>query len=172
MLKNDILLAIDPGNTQSAFCLMRGYKPVDKGKVQNSALLEYIADHAQGVGMLVTEMIASYGMPVGAEVFETCVMIGRIEQLADSLGVPHCRVYRAEEKLYICHDSKAKDANIRHALIERFAQHDKARGTGTKKCPDHFYGFANDMWAAYAVGVVYLDKQREEELRSEARQLV
>ena len=160
------LLAIDPGNAQRAFCLMRDdYTPLNKGKVSNAELLEYIAGHGAGVSMLVTEMIASYGMPVGAEVFETCVMIGKIEQLADSLGIPHCRVFRAEEKLYICHDSRAKDTNIRHALIERFAQHDKARGTGTKKQPDHFYGFANDMWAAYAVGVVYLDKLREEALK-------
>ena len=164
------ILAIDPGNTLSAFCLMKNdYTPIDKGKVPNDELLAYIEEHGKGVGMLVTEMIASYGMPVGAEVFETCVMIGRIEQLADTLGIPHTRVFRQEEKLYICHDSRAKDANIRHALIERFAQHDKARGTGTKKCPDFFHGFANDMWAAFAVGTVYLDKQREETLKKASR---
>ena len=160
------ILAIDPGNAYSAFCLMTdAYKPIDKGKLPNDDVLAYIEENAGAVDMLVVEMIASYGMPVGAEVFETCVMIGRIEQLADEKHIPHTRVFRAEEKLYICHDSRAKDANIRHALIERFAQHDKARGTGTKKQPDTFYGFANDMWAAFAVGTVYLDKQREEALK-------
>ena len=164
------ILAVDPGNTMSAFCLMKDdYTPIDKGKVQNDELLAYIEEHGKGVDMLVTEMIASYGMPVGAEVFETCVMIGRIEQLADALKIPHTRVFRQEEKLYICHDSRAKDANIRHALIERFAQHDKQRGTGTKKCPDYFYGFANDMWAAFAVGTVYLDKLREEAFKTAHR---
>lgn len=161
-----IILAIDPGNVQSAYCLMKDdYSIIDKGKVDNAELLSYIEEHGPGIGMLVTEMIASYGMPVGAEVFETCVMIGRIERTADWSGIPHERVFRAEEKLYICHDSRAKDTNIRHALIERFAQHDKARGTGTKKAPDHFYGFARDIWAAYAVGVVYLDRQKEEALK-------
>lgn len=161
------ILAVDPGNTYSAYCLMKSdYTPLDKGKVLNADLLDYIAEHGSGVDMLVTEMIASYGMPVGAEVFETCVMIGRIEQLADMLHIPHTRVFRQEEKLYICHDSRAKDANIRHALIERFAQHDKQRGTGTKKHPDYFYGFTKDMWSAFAVGTVYLDKQREEALKA------
>ena len=161
------LLAIDPGNTYSAYCLMKSdYTLLDKGKVLNADLLDYIAEHGSGVDIIVIEMIASYGMIVGEEVFETCVMIGRIEQLADMLHIPHTRVLRRDEKLYICYDSKAKDANIRHALIERFAQHDKQRGTGTKKNPDYFYGFAKDMWSAFAVGTVYLDKRREEALKA------
>lgn len=164
--ENRNILAIDPGNVMSAFCLMRSdYTPIDKGKVQNADLLAYIEENGKGVDHLVVEMIASYGMPVGAEVFETCVMIGMIEHLADQMSIPHSRVFRQEEKLYICHDSRAKDANIRHALIDRFARFDKHRGTGTKKCPDYFYGFASDMWAAYAVGTVYLDKLREEALK-------
>lgn len=162
-----IILAIDPGNVMSAYCLMDSdYKPLDKGKVKNADLLAYIEENGSGIDVLVVEMIASYGMPVGAEVFETCVMIGMIEHLADRLKIPHERVFRKEEKLYICLDSRAKDANIRHALIDRFARFDKQRGTGTKKVPDFFYGFAADMWAAFAVGTVYLDKQREEALKA------
>lgn len=156
------LLAIDPGNKESAFCLMDGqYRVIDKGKVQNDMLLDYICENANGIDHLACEMIASYGMAVGAEVFETCVMIGAIERTADINKIPHSRVFRLEEKVMICHDSKAKDTNIRHALIDRFAQHDTTRGTGTKANPDWFYGFKSDIWAAFAVGVVYLDKQRE-----------
>ena len=103
-------------------------------------------------------MVASYGMAVGEEVFETCVMIGKIERTADIREIHRSRVYRKEEKLEICHDSRAKDANIRRALIDRFAVHDKKRGTGTKKNPDWFFGFAGDMWAAFAVGVVALHR--------------
>lgn len=155
------LLAIDPGNIQTAYCLMdENYKPHCKDKVQNVDMLRFITEHAVEIDHIVVEMIASYGMAVGAEVFETCVMIGRIEQLADELGIPRSRVFRMEEKQFICHDSRAKDANIRRALIDRFAKHDLARGTGTKNNPDWFYGFKSDIWAAFAVGVVHLDKLR------------
>ena len=153
------LLAIDPGTTQSAFCLMdERFTVLDKGKVANSAMLDYIWLNARRIDHIVVEMVASYGMAVGEEVFETCVMIGQIERTADIREIPRSRVYRKDEKLEICHDSRAKDANIRRELIDRFAVHDKKRGTGTKKNPDRFFGFAGDMWAAFAVGVVALHK--------------
>ena len=153
-----MLLSIDPGNVYTAFCLIReDYSIADKGKVENADMLQIIRDASTVIDHAAVEMIASYGMPVGAEVFETCIMIGRIEQLLDELGIEHSRVFRADEKLCICHDSRAKDSNIRAALIDRFARHDKKRGTGTKGNPDWFYGVSKDIWAAYAVGVVYLD---------------
>ena len=52
---------------------------------------------------------------------------------------------------------KAKDSNIRQALIDRFGE------VGTKKNKGFFYGFKSDIWAAYAVGVTYLDKIKEQE---------
>jgi hypothetical protein len=109
----------------------------------------------------VIEMVASYGMAVGKSVFETCVMIGRLTEAAKTIGVPVDYIYRMEEKVTICHDSKAKDSNIRQALIDRFAQHDLKNGKGTKKDPDWFYGFAADTWSAYAVGTVWFDKRAE-----------
>ena len=152
------LLAIDPGNKDTAFCLMdEQYKILDKGKVSNDQMIAYIWTNAHNIDHIVVEMIASYGMAVGAEVFETCVMIGKIERTAEQKEIEHSRVFRSEEKLCICKNSRAKDSNIRAGLIERFAKFDKKRGTGTKKAQDHFYGVSKDMWAAYAVGVVYLD---------------
>lgn len=154
------ILAIDPGDVMTAYCLMdENYRPICKAKVENERALQFITENAVNIDQIVTEMIASYGMPVGRNVFETCVMIGRIEHLADALGIPHARVLRSEEKECICHHSQAKDSNIRRALIDRFAQHDLVNGRGTKKKPDWFYGFAADMWAAFAVGVTYLDKR-------------
>lgn len=159
------LLAIDPGNTESAYVLMDGYKPIPGGfgKIPNEDLAEIVANikGRAGVDHIAIEMIASYGMPVGREVFDTCVWIGRYTQIAIAHGLPVDSVYRADVKLNLCGSSRAKDGNVRQALIDRFAQHDMKNGKGTKKAPDWFYGFAKDVWAAYGVGVTWMDARKE-----------
>ena len=66
-------------------------------------------------------------------------------------------IYRMDEKINLCHDSRAKDSNIRQALIDRFAPNAANGGKGTKLNPSIFYGFSADQWAAMAVGVTYAD---------------
>lgn len=157
-----LILAIDPGTTQSAFCLMR---TEDQSCVQfgihANAVLPGTVLGEYPVGRVVIEMVASYGMPVGREVFETCVWIGRFAQIAEDWDVPVDFVYRRDVKLHLCGSAQANDANIRHALIDRYAAHDLKSGKGTKKNPDWFYGFSKDVWAAYAVGVTYIDRKDE-----------
>lgn len=171
------ILAIDPGNVQSAYVVMDAetYKPYKIGKVDNEEMLRIVSFECANafynqapvpqVTDIIIENVTSYGMPVGREVFDTCIWIGRFTQQTANHSPSFLKVdfiLRSEEKLTLCHDSKAKDSNIRRALIDRFAQHDLQRGTGTKKSPDWFYGFAADIWAAYAVGVTWLDKKKEE----------
>lgn len=163
-----IILAIDPGNESSAFCVMDdNYQLFDFGKLDNSimmaALLSWMDRHVDEV---VIERVASYGMPVGREVFETCEWIGRFAQEAEKKTTVRY-VFRKEEKWYICRDSRAKDANIRQALIDRFAKHDLKNGRGTKDNPDYFYGVKADIWAAIAVAVTWLDMKKEKELKKE-----
>lgn len=156
------ILAIDPGNVESAYvALDTNYAIWDKGKLSNECLFLVIDRYAGQIPWLVIERIASYGMPVGRTVFDTCEWIGRFVQRADELGYDVDYVYRNEEKMAICHDARANDATIRRALIDRFARHDLRTGKGTKKNPDVFYGFAKDEWAAMAVGVTWLDRRRE-----------
>lgn len=154
-----MLLAIDPGNIESAYVLMDAYKPVDFGKVPNDQLLDTIL--ARGLAkwpeVVAIEMIASYGMPVGREVFDTCVWIGRYSLAMELGGTAVEYVYRQEVKLQLCGTSRAKDGNVRQALIDRFARHDLKNGKGTKAAPDYFYGFKADIWQSYACGVTYLD---------------
>ena len=156
-----MILAIDPGNIQSAYVLTYDDLRVnDKGKVENSELLEkiYAAKEIHGDTLHVAiEMVACYGMAVGKEIFDTCVMIGRIVQVLDDLDIPYTYIFRKDEKITLCNSMKAKDANIRQALIDRFAQHDFKNGKGTKANPDTFYGFKADIWAAMAVAVTYHD---------------
>ena len=153
------VLAIDPGNRQSAWCMIdvETLRPLFFDKEENQVVLTAV-QHIP-YDRIVIERVASYGMAVGRDVFETCEWVGRFTQAA---RVPPDYVYRQEEKLHICGDSRAKDTNIRRALIDRFAQHDIKNGKGTKKNPDWFYGFSADVWAAYAVGITYIETSKKD----------
>lgn len=150
-----IVLAIDPGNEKSAYCFIRSetLEPGIFGKVDNDDLISII--NLCVYDRIVIERVASYGMAVGRDVFETCEWVGRFTQAALPLRADY--IYRKEEKLHICGNPRANDANIRRALIDRFAKHDLKNGKGTKKNPDWFFGFKADIWAAYAVGITYIE---------------
>lgn len=157
-----MLLAIDPGSTHSAYVIMRedDMFPLAHGKIENRQMileiLQFCACNNDGNSKIAIEMIASYGMPVGREVFDTCVWIGRFYQMAIGEGIRPAYVYRQSEKLCICHSPRANDATIRQALVDKFAPNVPNKGKGTKKAPGWFYGFASDTWSAYAVGVTFL----------------
>ena len=151
-----MILAIDPGNIESAYCIIEKetYKPVEFGKIDNYDLLRLISNDELGYyDFLAIEMVASYGMSVGQTVFETCVWIGRF---IEACCCDWDYIYRKEEKINLCNSMRAKDSNIRQALIDRFGE------VGTKNNPGWFYGFKKDIWSAYAVGITYLDKRKEE----------
>jgi hypothetical protein len=102
-------------------------------------------------------MVASYGMAVGADVFETCVWIGRFFESLVDCGTRPELVKRHPVKLHHCHDSRAKDSNITQALVDRFASGQPNRGKGTKAAPGWFHGFVTDIWQAYALAVYAAD---------------
>lgn len=159
-----MIIAIDPGNIESAYVVVdeKTYKLIDFGKYDNRVIHSIWAAFACKGCKTAIEMVASYGMPVGKEVFDTCVWIGRFTECAARCGSPVTYIPRLDEKMHICHDSRASDANIRRALIDRFAKHDLKNGKGTKQNPDYFHGFSRDVWAAFAVAVTYIDRMKEE----------
>ena len=153
------ILALDPGNTQTGYAVleMPEFRLIKFGKTDNPPLLTLVAnsDILYDVDAVAIEMIDSFGMAVGREVFETCVWIGRFHQASDHPNTHY--VYRKEEKEVLCGSLRAKDGNIRQALIDRYAKHDLKNGKGTKANPDVFYGVSKDVWAAIAVGVTYYE---------------
>lgn len=155
------ILAIDPGNVETGYAVLElpELKLYEFGKVKNEELLEKIrSNHFADVDKKVQERIVSYGMSVGASVFETCIWIGRFYEALQGTDY----ISRVDEKMTLCHSMKAKDCNIRQALIDRYAQHDLVNGKGTKKQPDIFYGVSKDVWSAIAVGVTYYEKIKGE----------
>lgn len=149
-----MILAIDPGTTESGWCVFDGARFIKSGIWPNAQLRAAI-EAGKGLDACAIEMVAHYGMPVGHEVFETCVWIGRfMESWRDGLRrVPEDvkLIYRKDVKLHLCGSPRAKDANIRQALI------DKLGPVGTKKQPGPLYGIKGDVWSAVAVAVTAWD---------------
>lgn len=158
----EYVLGIDPGNENSAYALIRTETcfPVNYEKLPNRELRHRLLTDQDPIGTEASiEMVASYGMPVGREVFETCVWIGRfLEILTRTTGREPELVYRRDVKLHHCHSPRANDATIRQALVDRFAPGQPNRGKGTKKQPGWFHGFHSDIWQAYALAVATADR--------------
>lgn len=140
-------LAIDPGTVESGWVLYDGAVRAS-GVLGNDAMLAKVCE--QGVtgeaDELVIEMVASYGMPVGREVFDTCVWIGRMVQAWREPGAVRM-VYRQDVKLHLCGSLRAKDANVRQALIDRLGP------VGLKASPGPLYGVRAHAWSALAAAV-------------------
>lgn len=144
------ILAIDPGTTESGYAVLWDGKVNSSGVMANEDLLSELR-HGNRIMLsdncvLAIEMIASYGMAVGREVFETCVWIGRFKQAwfaPDSVRL----VYRRDVKLHLCGSPRAKDPNIRQALLDLIGPQ------GTKKDPGPTYGVKSHAWAALGVAV-------------------
>lgn len=153
------ILAIDPGNKESAYLILGEGYPEEFQKIRNAELVDRIRGARQSctrwgtVDHLAVEMIASYGMAVGKEVFDTCVWIGRFVQAWNG---PHTLVYRRDVKMHLCGNNAAKDANIRAALIDRFGP-GKDKAIGKKASPGPLYGISADVWSALAVAVTFVD---------------
>lgn len=156
------ILAIDPGPEESALVWYesKAARPVGWAKMENDEALGSI--DTSGAMLMAIEMVASYGMPVGASVFETCVWAGRfIERWIRLHGVVPRRVYRKDAKLHLCGSARAKDSNVRQALIDRYGP-SKEEAIGRKASPGPLYGMKADCWAALAVAITAAETQLEE----------
>jgi len=160
----EAIVAVDPGTEQSAVLTYsasdgRWSSPIiAEPRILPNLDLLYFLRQAAGEGrVLAIEMVASYGMPVGKEVFETCVWIGRF---VEAWRGKYMKVYRQEVKLHLCGSARATDATIRKALI------DKLGAPGTKKAPGATYGLKADLWSALAVAVTAVETRRARSMQS------
>ena len=155
-------MAIDPGPVHSAYVVWDGKEIEAFDILLNQELLKFIKIQAKPYGIelnppMVIEQIRSYGMPVGATIFDTVFWSGRFYQAWRERGGVPFQTPRIQVKQHICHDSRAKDSNIIQALVDRFAYGKGNRGKGTKKEPGFFYGFKADVWQAFALAVTWYD---------------
>jgi len=145
-----VILAIDPGTHVSGWCLYDG-SVRDCGVTGNDDLLAYAQMYGRHqADRLALEYIESYGMAVGKEVFATCVWVGRFMQ-AWSHPDEVLLIPRRAVKLHLCNSPRAKDANIRQAILDKFGGKDKA--IGRKAAPGPLYAVKSHAWAALGVAL-------------------
>ncbi len=155
-------IAIDPGSEQSALVLYDTTYGVLRHHLESNDQILWLLRSDPWVKPgapappLVIEQIRSYGMAVGATVFDTVHWAGRFWEAWAWRGGDCAHMPRKDAKLHLCGSPRAKDTNIRQALIDRFGP-GRQEAMGTKKTPGPLYGIRKDLWAALAVAITWTD---------------
>ena len=143
-----MILAIDPGPIIQSFVIFDGKRVVSSGNVSVDELCVILKENE---GLLTAcEYIDFIGMAAGADIFATVFNCGRLYAAATIMRL----IPRRDVKLHLCGTHRAKDPNVRQALI------DKVGPVGTKKKPGPCYGVSNHLWAALAVAATATDCER------------
>lgn len=148
------VVAIDPGPKDSAIIFWDGEHICNTDILENELMLKEVQYPWKDCHLAI-EMVQSFGMAVGEEVFQTVLWTGRFVQAWEPR--PWSLVYRKDVKMHLCQSMRAKDANIRQALVDRFG------AVGTKKKPGALYGVKSHLWSALAVAVTWMDGQGDVE---------
>jgi len=151
------ILAIDPGTTQSAFVIYNTYEKtiIEKNIFLNIDTRSYPKNKYD---VLVIEQIKSYGNIMGDSVLETCVWTGRFIEIFKSKATSKHSILIPRKTITtaVCGTSRAKDKNVRQAIIDYFREHKKEDDViGTKKNPKYLYGIKRDLWSALAVAIAF-----------------
>ncbi len=151
------ILALDPGPHFTAWATLNTVTREigSQGKEETAIVLNQLRTWIPPVDAIVIEMIASYGRPVGAEVFETCVAIGKmLEILRDRR--PQL-MYRREVTAQLCGPQKGvNDAVIRQRIIDMYGG--KETAIGKKAKPGPLYEIKADVWQALALAIAFEQK--------------
>ena len=140
------ILGIDPSPDKQAYVMLVDGKVTSKGFVNVCEFRNYHLGNDERVEVAI-ETIQSFGMPVGKSVFETCQNIGRIREI-----FRHDDVFlykRSDIKMHFCNTTRAKDSNIRQAMLDRYG--------GCKK-GEPLEGIKKDLWSALALCTYHKDK--------------
>ena len=158
-----MIIAIDPGTKRSAYCCLLNGKVSCYGTEENLKVLRMIrgpmSDWYAGSDTLAIEQIASMGMSVGQEIFDTVQWVGRFQEAWENRGGTCLMVRRIAVKMHLCGNVRAKDANIRTACIDQFGG--KEAAIGKKKYPGPLFGIKADEWSALAIGLTAAAKLEE-----------
>lgn len=174
MSADHYILAIDGGTEKSAWVLYNPETHVveDCNIESNESLRDMLASTVLRPTNteLVLEWVSCYGMPVGDETFQMVYWLGRF---AEAWEKPVHRIKRTDIKLQLCGSARAKDANVRQALLDRFPPTGGGRTpqVGTSKKPGPLYGARSHIWSAIAVAVAWWEYRNDGRRRWDAMEV-
>lgn len=156
-----IVVGLDPGSEQSALVAWDGFKIVQHDIMPNEQVLDSFRTRRgrrDGI-VLAIEMIESMGMAVGKSVLDTVRVTGRFQEawFPDQVEL----VGRHEIKLHHCYQRRAKDAEIRQAILDRFGS-TKEKAIGKRTTPGPLFGIVSHEWSALAVALTWHDQHKDE----------
>jgi hypothetical protein len=178
-----MLLAIDPGTTESAYVLYAAgeAKPViQAGHVDNELLRKMMlrGDFSRATLRLAIETMTFMGGSAGGDVFGTCIWIGRFQEVWNQVGGSSRLIPRAWVKKRLClieppAETQAKrEKQIAEGLKRkrkwswtlakdkhvRWALLNLIGPTGTKSKPGPTYGLSKHLWSALGIAVTAHDR--------------
>lgn len=160
MAADSAILAIDPGTTESGWCVFGAARVAASGVMPNDEILNLLGIVV--AERLAIERVASYGMAVGREIFETCEWVGEFRNEWRRRGRGEAiLIYRKDVKMHLCGTTRAKDQNVRQALLDMFPRSGggKTPQIGTKAQPGPLFGVSSHAWAALGVAVTAVQRR-------------
>jgi len=160
------ILSVDPGPIKSGYIFLsllnnNTFGIINKNHIDNDTMKRIminkcIMNHNLEI---VIETIVSYGTVMGQTTINTSIWAGRFFQIAQDVNSKVSFLSRPEVKMNLCKDSRAKRANMKQAIKDRFGEY------GTKKNPGRLYdlktnlekGMLEHIWAAFELAITYID---------------
>jgi hypothetical protein len=161
------IFAVDPGEKQSAWVMLDDAGAIEShGKESNRAVMRLVRYEAEKplATTFAGEFPQARGMPASNQLFTTILWLGRFVQRWEEYegsGIDPLLINRADVKLHHCGSARAKDSNIRAAIIDRYGGKDSA--IGRKKTPGPLYGIKADEWQALAIALMVADCRNKPE---------
>lgn len=161
-----LVTGIDPGPRKSAWVTLNGKDIVGHGYEDCDKLALDLGSGKFSGHAIGCEMVASYGMPVGGDTFETVYWVGYFHACAlQGKASSFYKLYRKTEQefpsilMHLCKSNRARDANVRQAIIDMYEPTGggKTPQVGTSKNRGPLYGITTHNWAALAVAITCRD---------------
>jgi|TARA_R110000851_G_scaffold86724_1_gene188849 hypothetical protein len=157
------ILALDTGTTNTGFVYVEfiiGELPrlLNFGIIKNQDMLKEIGESKHDA--IVMENFQCMGMAVGISTFNAAIWLGRFIE-ASRRSHPHQTVHlmhRSAIKMEICGSPRAKDPNIRQAIIDMYPVGQgggKVPQIGINKQRGPLYGVSSHVWSALAVAISF-----------------